>query len=481
MENIDKVRKRSDGWENLATGLGTKADKRRYTRITPDGSLSDEELSAIYTSDGLAAKIVDTIPDDMTRQGWTYEYNKGLKNEDEADAGLNEITDSLELQSKVNLALKWARLYGGSVIVLAALDGSDLSSPLNPSRIRYFDGLRVIDRSNIEYDNIKFQTDPNQINYGKPELYPINFGLNGNYSITYVHASRVIEVHGREIPLNYKTRAFRYETKYWGLSELQFCHKEIAQIAQSFGGISQLLDEISVGKYKFKDLADILASPDGTKMLEKRIENADLIKSVFHSVYMDSEEDYMRENVTLSGVSDVLYQYFMKLSAVTGYPITRLFGVSPAGLNSTGEGDMLNYYDVVRNKQSIILKPILDRIISVICDWKGFEKPEIKFNPLKQLSEKEEAELELSRQQANSMKWEAYQKAIDMGIIEPYMVAYWEFGDELADIPIPKGWEEMEEEREEKAAEKIQQQQDLFGNNPDESQGGNDAEEEEEE
>ena len=79
------------------------------------------------------------------------------------------------------------------------------------------------------------------------------------------------------------------------------------------------------------------------------------------------------------------------------------------------------------------------------------------------------------------MKWEAYQKAIDMGIIEPYMVAYWEFGDELADIPIPKGWEEMEEEREEKAAEKIQQQQDLFGNNPDESQGGNDAEEEEEE
>lgn len=393
-----------------------------------------------------------------------------MDEEDKSTADITNLMDDLHVDSTANEAIKLSRLYGGAVIFIGVSDGQDLDKPLNPSRIRAWNGLRVIDRTQIEYYNIKFQSNPALPDYGKPEFYPIEFGLNGVTQTIPVHKSRIIELHGRMLPYTYKNRNYTYEMKYWGISELEMCKDQLSYIAESMGGVSTLLHEISVGKYKFKDLADILASTDGSELLATRVEQMDLFKSVFHSVYMDAEEDYTRENVTLAGVSDVLYQYFMQLSAVTGYPMTRLFGVSPAGLNSTGEGDMLNYYDMVRNRQVTVLKPVVQRLLDIVCEWKGFEVPQIEFKPLKQMTEKEEAELELSKNQALDTKVNAYQKLIDMGIMAPYMVEYLEYGESLKKIPLPEGFDpEIDDPRYQmkEGKEKAQQLFDDPDNEPD--------------
>ena len=60
---------KSDGWTNLFTGLGGKADKKKSTRAIPNGFLLDAELETIYADDGLGARIIDTLPDDMMKQG----------------------------------------------------------------------------------------------------------------------------------------------------------------------------------------------------------------------------------------------------------------------------------------------------------------------------------------------------------------------------------------------------------------------------
>lgn len=64
-----------DGWVNLLTGLGTRADKSKSTRAVPNGFLMDMELETIYADDGLGARIIDLLPDDMMKQGWKYIFD----------------------------------------------------------------------------------------------------------------------------------------------------------------------------------------------------------------------------------------------------------------------------------------------------------------------------------------------------------------------------------------------------------------------
>lgn len=459
---------KKDGWSNLFTGLGTKADKSKMTHNKPSLIIDDMELESIYADDGLGAKIVDLLPEDMLKQGWKYNFQNEKEEMEDVSVKYNSILDSIKIHSKISQAFKWARLYGGSIIVIGAYDGQDLSEPLIVRKIRSFENLRVIARPNIMFGTLEFQTDPSKPRFGEIEYYPVTFRVGDTYQTARVHYSRVIEFHGIEIP-NTGRGNIPSEYRYWGLPVLQRVKDRLGDLGASFGSLSNLMQELTVGKYKFKDLADILSQRDGSKLMQNRIQTMDLMKSVFHSVLMDAEDDYVRETLSLGGVSDVLYQFFTVISASTGYPMTRLFGVSPAGLNSTGDSDTYSYYDMVRSKQQLELKPVLNRIIGIVSEWQGWEMPEIELNPLEQMTEKEQAEIEEKKANTEKIKMETYQGYVDMGIMEPYMVEELEFGDTLKNIEVPEDYslpdvDEVEELKQQ--VSQLQQQQALNTNLP---------------
>jgi hypothetical protein len=114
--------------------------------------------------------------------------------------------------------------------------------------------------------------------------------------------------------------------------------------------------------------------------------------------------------------------------------MTKLFGISPGGLNSTGDSDMYQYYDMVRAKQQTELLPILERLVHIISEWQKIPEPKIVFNPLEQMTEKEQAELDEKKAQTEKMKMETYQGYIDMGIMSPEVAEEVEFGDTLKEI-----------------------------------------------
>jgi phage-related protein (TIGR01555 family) len=427
-----------DGWSNFVTGLGTIADKHNKTKQTPNGIMTDEELEDIWINDGLGTNIVKSIPDDMFREGWDYEF----PDEDELDAKeladiYNTTLENIGALAKIRLGFYWARLYGGAVILIGALDGHGLDTPLMPQRMRSFEYLRVIDRSDIVFSNIQFQLDPEKSRYGLPEFYPIQFTTaEGGQMERKVHYSRIIEIHGDPIPEG----ATRYdrEQRYWGLSVMQNVIEKLDIVGSSIGSVGHLLDEFSVGKYKLSDLADILSQADGADLIKKRVEVMDMTRSVFHSMYFDKEDDFIRENVSFAGVPEVLYILFMLVSSCTGIPITRLFGVSPAGMNATGESDMRNYYDKVRSKQIAEAEPILLRLLRIISQWQNKPEPYVKWRPLQQLSPKEKAEVDKLEADTEQVKASTYQAYINAGMMEPYEARFLEFGDTLDNIPVPE-------------------------------------------
>jgi phage-related protein (TIGR01555 family) len=420
-------------------GIGSAKDKTNYTHSRIDLILPDEELESIFADDGLGARIVKLLPDDMFREGWDYDFPDMEENESAETADVYEdVMESISALSKIKEGFYWSRLYSGAVILIGALDGQSLDAPLKPSRIRSFEYLRVIDRSDIEYSKIRFQLDPEKPRYGMPEFYPIGFVTPlGVTEVREVHHTRIIELHGNKIPAG-ATRHLSQEQRYWGLSALQNVDEYLRIVGGSIKSIGNLLYEFSVGKYKLADLDDILNLPNGNELIRKRMEVMDTTRSVFNSMFFGKDDDFVRENVSFAGVPQVLYNIFMLVSACTGYPITRLFGVSPAGLNSTGEGDMRNYYDMVRSMQKSDAEPIIVRLVEIISEWKGIEEPYIKWRPLQQLTEKEQAEMDKMKADTESVKASTYKAYISAGILEPYEARFLEFGDSLDKIPVPE-------------------------------------------
>ena len=105
-----------DGLENLIAQLGTEQDKRHHSRFVNNKQLSrdgmQDELNAMYRTDWLAGKVVDIIPDDMTRE-WR-EFTGDI--DPEIVKQLEDEEDRLNLSGNFNQAHKWARLYGTAFI-----------------------------------------------------------------------------------------------------------------------------------------------------------------------------------------------------------------------------------------------------------------------------------------------------------------------------------------------------------------------------
>ena len=424
---------KKDGWANLFSGLGTKADKKKSTVAVPTGFLLDAQLETIYADDGLGARVIDLLPDDMMKQGWHYEFENEKEGVEEYSKVYHKAFKDMKANDKINKALKWARLYGGCLILLGVYDGEKLDQPLNLNKIKSFENLKIIPRNNVMYGTMEFQMDETKPHYGQVEYYPVNFYTGRQFETMRVHYSRVIELHGIEIPSS-DASIIPMEFRYWGISIFQRIQDRLKELAGSFGSLANLLQEITIGKYKYKDLAEIMATNGGEQLVQNRLQAMDMMKSTFHSILMDADEAFERDTISFSGVSDVLYQFMMLTSASTGYPMTKLFGISPGGLNATGDSDTYQYYDMVRAKQQTELLPIIERLVHIISEWQRIPEPRIEFNPLEQMTEKEQAELEEKKALTEKTKMETYQGYIDMGIMSPEVAEKLEFGDTLKEI-----------------------------------------------
>jgi phage-related protein (TIGR01555 family) len=441
---LEKIKKFTmDGWSNLITGLNNaKTSKKRHTHHRFDGLLQEEELESMFAEDGLAARIIKLLPDDMFREGWEYEFP------DVDDLMAAELTDDYDevfeaigAQTKLKLAFYWGRLFGGAAILIGVVDGQTMDKPLNPRKIKSFEKLKILDRTEIEFTRIQFQLDPGQPRYGLPVYYPVRFDTGrGSEEEKLVHYTRGLEIHGDTLPRK-AAATLGADDRYWGISVLQRANDRLKTLGSSLGSIDQLLNEMSVGKYKIKDLAMLLSAPEGKATIQRRVELMDLTRSVFRSQYLDSEEEFSRDTVNFQGIPDILNMIFMLISADTGYPITRLFGVAPGGLGNKGESDMRNYYDGVRSIQSTELKPILLYFLRIISEWKKIPEPYIKFLPLETMNKKEQAELDKTNVDKDKIEADTYKTYIDIGALEPYEVRFLKFGNTLNNIPVPQDLE----------------------------------------
>ena len=183
-----KTQLRLDGYYNVLNKYGTQHDSTEYYQWATGAAVTDAELADLYAGNGLFSTIIDAPADDATKNG----IDLGIKDKD-LQKRLDDHLQTIHYQSKLAKALKWARLFGGSAVVMLVDDGRLLQDPLNWRDVHGVEELLVYGLNEVfplwinGYENNPADEDYRKGGTGIREFYQIN-SVYGSY---VVYSSRV--------------------------------------------------------------------------------------------------------------------------------------------------------------------------------------------------------------------------------------------------------------------------------------------------
>lgn len=358
---------RADQWESANLGIGTSRDKLADLRLSSSCDLPDEVLRSLYRQNSLAATVVDVVAKELFRAG--YEVS-GLDVDE-------DTPEELDVDTAFVQAISWARLYGGSGIIVGANDGRAPWLPLNVDAISSVDYLTPVDKRRLIPTT--FFEDPFAPKYGLPEVYQVIGSFAVSSEQRYVHESRVLRFDGDAA--DFETLR---ERRSWHLSVLQRCYHAIRDLGFSYQSTLQLMADSSQAVFKLTGLYDQIASGEKDN-LQTRMALVDQTRSSLRALLLDKEnEDFSREATPLSGIPELLQAYMSRVSSETRIPQTILFGRSPAGMNATGEADSRGWYDMIAGLQKHQVTPNLRKLHRMFASAAGkpTEDVQVKMNPL---------------------------------------------------------------------------------------------------
>jgi len=412
---------RIDGYQNLLNKYGTPQDNTEAYTYVPEGRIPDMELTRHYESNGLFAKIIDIPAEEVVKHGFTL----GIEDKS-IEQSIKDTLDDLDFEEKASSAIKWARLYGGSIIVMMIDDGGELQDPVNWKKVKGIDELRVYERAIVQPDYSAMYNHFGDLDsrskkskFGEPQYFYV-YSYTGSF---VVHESRCLIFRNSKMP----ELGMIAEYRYWGIPEYVRIKRNLRETITAHGDAVKLLERSVQAIYKMKDLAQLLATDEGEEQALKRLQIIDMARGILNSIAIDSEgEDYGFQQFSVTGIKEVIDATCNMLSALTEIPQTKLFGRSPAGMSATGESDLENYYNFIGKIQKLMLKHNLMRIIDIIClaarkNGEIEEIPKIKltFDPLWSLSEQEQASVDQTKASTAQTKANTAQIYVDMGALDP--------------------------------------------------------------
>lgn len=451
---------REDGYVNLMNRYGTEKDPSTHYEYQREPDVPDDVLTMIYESNGLFSKIIDTPAEEAVKHGFTL---KDVSDQNVIDF-YEEALDELNWEETAMQAIRWARLFGGSIAVMLINDGGNLEDPLNWNNIQSIDDIRVYERAVVQPDySSMFNYDPQDpfrtrgSRLGMPEYYQV-FSKYGNFT---VHDSRCLVFQNGVLPENATNSIYQI----WGIPEYIRLKRALQDAELAHTSAPKLLDRSVQAIYKMKDLSMLLATEEGESQVLKRLQAVDLARGMMNSMIIDAEgEDYDFKTFTFSGINDVISASCNMLSAITSIPQTILFGQGVGGLSTTDDTSMENYYNYVERIQKRMLRSNLRYLLSVIFqaglatgEVDEIPKLKVEFNPLWSMTENEKVALDQQKAQVQLTRAQTAQAYIDMEVIDPSEVRTKladsdEFDvetmldeldeDEIAEMPEPRQTEE---------------------------------------
>lgn len=377
-----------DSFQNFAArtgyGAGSMQDASHYGFDFK--SRNRVEMEAVYRSSWIAGQVIDVYAQDMTKSG--IEIHSGMP-PDQIEK-LQKALIRRDVWKGLSDTIQWARLYGGAIAVIL-IDGQDTATPLNVQTIAkgQFKGLLPLDRW-VAYPSLGDLVTEYGHDFGKPKFYDVTsdaMALKG----MRIHHSRVIRMDGVELPYWQ-----RIAENGWGQSVLERLWDRLIAFDSATQGAAQLIYKAHLRTIRVDKLREIIAT--GGAVMEALAKQFDMIRQYQSNeglTLLDKDDEFQTSTYTFSGLSDMMLQFGQQLSGATGIPLVRLFGQSPAGLNSSGDSDIRTYYDNIDQQRERCLRYGVTKLLDIMCRSElGIEPDDsldFEFMPLWQMSSEQKA------------------------------------------------------------------------------------------
>lgn len=331
-----KTEKIQDGaYGNFVTGMGRKdTDKTESTFAKPYGGTDLQELARMKVQDGIAARIVECVPETAFKQ------DISIIGDDDGTV-LKECL-SLGLIEALQVAGEYQRLTGGALIVTEYendLDAANLINPPSPgARVKQY---RVYSAGKVELEASDFDGDT-------PNLFRVSL-LDGQRRD--IHPSRCTVIHGKKAPDLLQGVSLR--ERFFGSPALKSCEHSLKNLANVMASIVNMASETGVMLFSLEGFNEMLSKPDcGIRDAQELMSLVKVSMSSFRGVFSGANDKFQILSHNFAGLPEVLQKAMNMVCAESRIPMSILFGQSATGLAQTNEGDTKAYGELVESWRS---------------------------------------------------------------------------------------------------------------------------------
>ncbi len=368
-----------DGLTNVVANLGTSRDKATFSTVTA-ADLDANTLVNTYRGSWAARKGVDIPALDSCRKWRDWQAQ---------DAEVERIENEesrLNVRGQVLRARIAARLFGGCALLI----GADVANPAKPL------SLESVKQGGLKYLALvhrrmlgpgMIDEDPTSPYFGQPAYWDLNAGSR---MVERIHPSRLVLFLGAQIP----DTAYAPVQLGWGDSVLTAAIDTVLAFDGVAANIASLVFEAKVDTIGIPNFMQNLGDSGYEQTILRRFALAETGKGINGTLIHDAEEKLGQKQASFTSLPDILDRFAVNVCASFDIPITRFMGQSPAGLSSTGESDIRNYYDAISSQQELEMGPAMRMLDEcLIRSALGARPPEVHYRwaSLWQVSEKERA------------------------------------------------------------------------------------------
>lgn len=357
---------------------------------------------AQLSQDGVIKAGVDLRADEMTRRWIEFQYQG--EGGDDLIEGITAAMERLHVQKVFRDAAQMCGFYGGCLVYIDTGDimAEDMRLPLGTDQDTFkIDSIR--DLKIIE----PFYIAPGRYSCYSPidkdYFVPQSWLINGRE----VHASRFLYfAEGRPPTLLLPSYNF------FGVPLAQTVVESVIGFEESSKSAARMLSKYACTVFA-TDMNEVLSGGSGNE-IQKRIAYFAQYRDNDGVMTIDKESEAIElANHALGGVTDIVKQQMEIVAAMFGEPAVKLWGISPAGLNATGEADMRSHYDHINAVQERILRDPLEYLVKLMqLNTYGQIDPALTFEFIPLSDEDEKLQAEVQKIKVDSMS-----QLYDRGII----------------------------------------------------------------
>jgi phage-related protein (TIGR01555 family) len=368
-----------DSFRNAVTNVGTVKDKTTYGEYERNPLLDMWTIETLLQDHDIARKIAYKPVEDALRAGFSLKRPDSSPEKDKADArkltrAWRKLVQSPKDEDLFARGARLGRAFGGGGLILGVRGAGSLSSPLDDERVRKIEFLIDFDRQDMTPATYYPDGTVEKYRYTSPESGDV--AQKG----ALVHESRVMV-----FPAAMTTNRTRQLNSKWNCSVLQSCYDVLESFDGMFSSVDQMFADVSQAVFKLQGLIEALAEADGeaAQDVQTRLQLLNLYRSSANAIMLDAggeagdgAEGFEVVERDLAGLDGPMQQYLVRLACAAEMPLTVLLGMAPAGMDATGESDLILYFntvDVYRQKLTVHLERLIHMLAREVL---GEEDPQ---------------------------------------------------------------------------------------------------------